>query len=1004
MKKDIKQLGGFYGLYGNFKYKVLALMGVCALTWLICDNAKPSDNKFRSSNLAISDAEIEEFLQKMTLRQKIGQLMMIQSFAKTDYPDKEVLSLLGDYEVGGLIWMKGQTENLRKLLPVYQKAAALPLWSAMDAEWGAAMRMTDCARYPYATTLGACGDTLLVEDIAHSMGLQLKSLGIQISFGPVADVNSNPFNPVIGYRSFGNNAQMVAAMARAYAKGLEKAGIMSCAKHFPGHGDTESDSHYDLPVVNKSATDLDNMEWKVFKELLNLPSMMSAHLIVNAVDSGLGLPVSLNPAALEGMLRRKWGYQGIIFTDGLTMKGATLCYPPGELEFRAILAGNDVLLCIENVKEAMTRIEQAIDRGEWSEEELNHRVRRILKAKRRYLYAKPISAEYSPKEKLVGKCYRKAITAWGKVNASNELRPNNSRLYLAIGGDEGDPQRAYDRFGIFARADYVQCPWKNSDQNGRVFWKNIADSILPIYQECVVAWHIPSQSYVKGLGMDTPTLRLCLPVLEQYRRKGGRLYHLVFGNPMALGIMHAFENQRGPGIAEDVVIVAHEDQPLAWDAAVQSLFGAIPLEGLENVEMNAVQASVSDSKLKSNPRQSPWLKAIKLPMQWQPLLNAWDGPHQGVFSKELTQKADSMVEAVRLKGAFPGAQLVVAQGQNILYAKSYGFLDNSQSVPVDMGAVYDLASLTKVLSTALAAMDMHRSKPIPLAQKLKTLLPELKNHPLGQRTLASLMTHQAGLVSHMAIDQKLAEDLKAASQREKGKKRSMLDVLLQRSLTLPLGPDGKYLYSDLSLLWVDRWLETEFKARGIQDYRKNLREKWYEPCGASRLVYRPLDKFPISRVAPTEMDVSWRKKLIQGEVHDPMAYVMGGIAPHAGLFGTATDVARILMPLVTGYFPGSAKVDSATLALFTSSYFPGNRRGLLWDRPIPGSSQAKAPRSFGHSGFTGTYCWVDPETGLIMVFVSNRIHPRSEPNLLAKSNLRTDLWDLFYANIKSTSH
>lgn len=238
----------------------------------------------------------------------------------------------------------------------------------------------------------------------------------------------------------------------------------------------------------------------------------------------------------------------------------------------------------------------------------------------------------------------------------------------------------------------------------------------------------------------------------------------------------------------------------------------------------------------------------------------------------------------------------------------------------------------------------------------------------------------------------------------KSNPKVVIDSLLQITLSMPLQAEGSYLYSDLGLLWVDRCLQRLAESRGLRDYRQNLQKNWYEPCGANRLGYRPTEKFALNRIAPTAMDSIWRRKLMHGEVHDPMAYAMGGIAPHAGLFGTATDVARILMPLVTGYYPGSAKVDSATLALFTSSYFPGNRRGLLWDRPIPGSSQAKAPRSFGHSGFTGTYCWVDPETELIMVFVSNRIHPRSEPNLLAKSNLRTDLWDLFYANMKATSH
>lgn len=936
-----------------------------------------------------ADWSVEEAMQAMTLKQKIGQLMMVPVYAQSDTADAQVLRWLEQEEVGGLIWMKGRTEHLRKLLPMYQKAAALPLWSSMDAEWGAAMRMEDCLRFPYASTMGACGDTQLVEAIAKAMGLELKALGMQISFGPVADVNSNPFNPVIGFRSFGNRVEAVASMARAYARGLEQAGIMACVKHYPGHGDTKLDSHHDLPEVNKSAGELAALEWPVFQALLGVPSMMSAHLVVHAMDSGLGLPVSLNPAALEGVLRRQWGYQGILFTDALNMKGASLCYPPGELEWRALKAGNDVLLYVTHVQKAMERIEQALCQGEWTEEALNQRVRRILQAKKTYrkpgnLLDRPWETGPQTVGSQIAQCYRKSVVLWKQDSLPVSIVPDAPRLYLALGGDQ--PRKAYDRFGLFAQADFVSWPWPKKDRISPEFSGPAMDSLLGKYKESVIAWHIPSQRYAVGLGMDSAALAEWMPALERYRKSGGRLVHLVYGNPMATARIRKVEQSLQPGLARDLVVCAHEDQAGAWDAAVQALFGAIPIVGARNVEVD--------------------LTASTAPMQWQPLLNAWNEQGRDLLSEAVKQKADSMVEAVRAMGAFPGAQLLVAQGQNILYAKAYGAMDTSQSVPVDMGSLYDLASLTKVLSTGLAAMELHRRKALPLRSKLHTLLPELKGHPLGQRTLAALMTHQSGLPAHLALDQRLGADPGRAKRWEKMKSnpKVVIDSLLQITLSMPLQAEGSYLYSDLGLLWVDRCLQRLAESRGLRDYRQNLQKNWYEPCGANRLGYRPTEKFALNRIAPTAMDSIWRRKLIHGEVHDPMAYAMGGIAPHAGLFGTATDVARILMPLVTGYYPGSAKVDSATLALFTSSYFPGNRRGLLWDRPIPGSSQAKAPRSFGHSGFTGTYCWVDPETELIMVFVSNRIHPRSEPNLLAKSNLRTDLWDLFYANMKATSH
>jgi beta-glucosidase-like glycosyl hydrolase/CubicO group peptidase (beta-lactamase class C family) len=947
------------------------------------------------------EAWVEATLSQLTLRQKIGQLIMVPVFAQADTADVRVLHFLRDMEVGGLIWMKGNSGNLRKLLPQYQTAAALPLWSSMDAEWGAAMRMEDCSRFPYASTLGACGDTLLVEQIARGMGQELKDLGMQISFGPVADVNSNPYNPVIGFRSFGNDALSVAAMARAYSRGLEQSGIMACVKHYPGHGDTETDSHHDLPFVNKSEAELEAMEWSVFKALLDVPSIMSAHLVVNVLDSGLGLPASLNPAALEGMLRRRWGYQGIIFSDALNMKGASMCYPPGELEWRALKAGNDVLLYVVHVQEAILRIEKALQGGEWTEEELNQRVRRVLKAKARY--GKPHASPLQDRSfrSAIFQCYRKAVMLWKNDSLPIQIIPEANQLYLALGGDQ--PRLAYNRFGLFAQADFEHIPWKKKDGEALAKSALELDAVLQKYKECVVAWHIPSQRYAVGLGMDSASLARWIPVLERFRQSGGRLIHLIYGNPMAISRIRTMEKPLAMGMAGDAVLCAQEDHPMAWDAAVQALFGSIALEGIENVDINAKQPSgkgMADSKRSG---LNTDLKSSTISMRWQPLLvPGYDSDTTGL-SDGVLHKADSMVEAVRATGAFPGAQLVVAQGQKILYAKSYGYTDTSYSTLVDMGTLYDLASLTKVLSTGLAAMDWYRARPFSLRQKLHTLLPELKSHPLGQRSLAALMTHQAGLAAHFALDQKLVTDSEWAFQWERLKDNpsGWRQNLLQKTLRLPLGPEGNYLYSDLGLLWVERWMQQEAQNRGLGDYREYLQEHWYAPCGASRLGYRPMDKFPLARIAPTALDTIWRKKLIHGEVHDPMAYTMGGIAPHAGLFGTASDVARVLMPLVTGYFPGSAKVDASTLALFTSSYFPGNRRGLLWDRPIPGSSQARAMHSFGHSGFTGTYCWVDPSSGLIMVFLSNRIHPHTEPNLLAKSNLRTDLWDLFYSSLPS---
>ncbi|MGA1330008.1 MAG: glycoside hydrolase family 3 N-terminal domain-containing protein [Bacteroidia bacterium] len=934
---------------------------------------------------------VEEKLSRMSIRQKIGQLMMVPVFALADTADAQVLRWLQDYEVGGLIWMKGKTPNLGRLRQLYTSERPVPLWMAMDAEWGAAMRLDDRSRFPYAMTMGACRDTLLVEALAEAMGKELRELGMHISFGPVADVNSNPFNPVIGFRSFGSQADEVLALAKAYARGLEKAGIMSCAKHFPGHGDTDLDSHHDLPVLNKERSRLDSTELKTFWGLRNLPSMMSAHVMVQALDGGLGLPVSLNPNALEGLLRREWGYGGVIFSDALNMKGASECYPSGELEWKALQAGNDVLLYVTDVPKAVQRIEKALNNGDWTEAELDQKVRRILSAKYRYVIQKSkISAEKSVQENpsfIQKHCYNKAITVLSTSSAPLPvLKPETKRLYLALGGDRAI--EAYQSFGVYAQADYIHWPWKSSKEPtlvGVPSGKGSLDSLLATYPEWVVAWHLPSQRWSNNLGMDSSRLARWNALLSMARGRGVRMVHLLFGNPLALTRMQV----------KEPVLCVFEDRPDAYTAALHVLFGVADAPGHLP---SPIPARVGDG----NDSDSLQRDGRDQVLRWQPRLGNENKKGNAVLSARCLSKADSMVEAARLQGAFPGAQLLVAQGEQILWAKAYGHTDTSGDVLVDMGHVYDLASLTKVLSTGLAAMHLHSRRPLPLQTPLGQLLPELKNHPLGERKLSSLLTHQTGLASHIPFQTLLGQN-QALAQRwsmAQGNPIVLRDSLQKRILALPMDQEGTYRYSDLGLLWFEQWLQNEYRSRYGQDYRSFLAKAWYEPCGATRLRFQPTTTMDLWRIAPTEYDTIWRKSLVHGRVHDPMAELMGGVAPHAGLFGTASDVARVMMPLITGYFPGSARVDPATVSRFTSPYNTGNRRGLLWDKPLTGSTQAAAPRSFGHSGFTGPYVWADLETGLILVFLSNRIHPNAEPNRLARSNLRTDLWDLFYREVQ----
>lgn len=920
---------------------------------------------------------VDSVYASMSDTQRLGQLFMVAAISTTDKPDAKLEKLVRDYHLGGLIFMKGSPVRQARLTNHYQSLAKVPLLIAMDAEWGLAMRLDSTIKYPYQMTLGAIADNRLIYEMGRQKALQCQRLGVHVSFSPVVDVNNNPANPVISFRSFGENKYLVADKGTAYMRGLQDHRILACAKHFPGHGDTDADSHYSLPVVKATRKQLDTVELVPFKRLIRegVGSVMVAHLAVPALDTARNRASTLSQAVVTKLLKDELAFEGLVFTDALNMKGVADFYPAGEVDAQALLAGNDVLLYSMDVPVAIDRIFAAIEGGKIRWRDIEKRVKRILAVKywvglNQY---QPVTTDKLYEElnlaaagALNQRIFEQAITLVSNPDKLLPLRGKSTlkRLHLGV----GDPTAVefYNALSIYTLAEHRYLPMKYDS----LALNKLAEELTQ-FDELVVSWHLATQRAGQKFGIDSLTVAGVKRLLA-----GKTSVQVVFGNAYALPQFN-FGN---------ALVCGYEEHPWAWKTAAQMLFGVMPFKG--KLPVSVAPGMPAGTGLFTSTGYD---------------LRLIDPSHLGLSPRDF-RRIDSIAENALRLGAMPGAQLMLLRGHEVFYARTYGFVDQQRQQPVTQGTVYDLASLTKVLATGVGTMLLYEQKQLPIDSSLGFFLPELRGSALGAQTLRAVMAHQAGLPAFVPFWKRTFKNGKpdAAWYTDSTGLRvaegmfiqpQIRDTLWQWIQQQPLQA-GKYVYSDLGLQLV--W---ELLRRSQQTAPENwLDEKIYSPLQLRNLGYQPRNRVPLALIAPTETEADFRKQGLRGDVHDPMAALLGGVAGHAGLFANAADVARLTVPLSR---PGkkeiSVKFSPETLALFSSPQFANNRRGLLWDRPESDRSKASpvgpsaSAYSMGHSGFTGTFLWIDPQADLTFIFLSNRVHPSASPNRLAELGVRTQL-------------
>ncbi len=931
---------------------------------------------------------VDSIYKTLTFDDKVGQLFMIAAYSNKDETHfKEVEKLIEENKVGGLIFFQGGPNRQAKLTNRFQSKSRIPMFIGIDAEWGLSMRLDSTYKYPFNTTLGAIRDLNLIKKVGENMAKESKRLGIQFNFAPVLDINTNPKNPIIGHRSFGEEKVNVTEHAIALMDGAQSQGIFSTGKHFPGHGDTALDSHYALPLVNFTKERLDLVELYPYKRIFDegLVSVMVAHLNVPSVESRANWPTSVSYNVVTNLLQNELGFEGLIFTDALNMKAASKFMKPGDIDLEAFLAGNDILLFPENVPLAYEKICVAYQDSIISEERLDKSVKKIL----RYKYKsglnklKPIETKNlskdlitSSKDALQYQLYEHAVTVL--KNKDNILPINNLNQKIA-----------YVKLGDDVNSSFVSTLKKYTEITEVT--SNNLDTLnvkLKDFNTVIVGYHKSDKAWKKHDLSETELLWL------QKIAENNVVIFDAFSKPYSLSPITNFD-----GI--EAVIMSYQNADIAQEVSAELLFGAIASQGKLPVTIND-------------------LFPVNLGLETEKLNRlGFTAPENVGMSQETLYKIDAVAKKAIDAKMTPGIQLLVARRGKVIYQKSYGYQTYEKIDKVLNSTLYDVASVTKMVSTLPNVMQLYDNKQVNLETKLGEMLPIFQNTDKSDIPFKDLLSHYARLQAWIPFYKRTLDSLKmplkeiynTTYSHDFSKqvsenlyiKNNYQDSILKQIANSKLLDKKEYKYSDFTFIILKEYLE-KITGKSISDLSQN---NFYKTLGMNNTTYNPLQKIDCSLIAPTENDTYFRHTLIQGYVHDMEAAMEGGIAGHAGIFSNAIDIAKMMqMYLNKGNYGNINYFSPETFDVFNTCNFclEGNRRGLGFDKPQLGKEGPTcgcvSKASFGHTGFTGTIAWADPETEIIYVFLSNRTFPDSNaPNRLSKENIREDIQKIIQESI-----
>ena len=967
-------------------YSILFLLFICALQTSNAQNNNPLISKdFKEQKIWV-----DSIYNSMSLQEKVGQLFMVDVFSNKGKREiDKIREMITEQHIGGIIFSKGGPLQQATLNNEFQELSKTPLLIGMDAEWGLAMRLDSTFALPWNMTMGAIQDLKLIEEAGAAISRNSKRLGVHINFAPVVDINTNPDNPIIGNRSFGEEKINVTLKAVSFMRGMHKEGILSSAKHFPGHGDTKRDSHKFLPIINFIKGRLDSVEFYPFKKLIEegVSSIMVAHLNVPSLEIQENVPSSISKSIVTDLLKKELKFNGLVFTDALNMKGASNYKNPGEIDLAAFLAGNDILLMSEDVKKASIMILDAYNDGTITEERLAHSVRKILFAKYKAGLNdyKPVKKDYlieelnTVKDKvLYDKLIENAITIIKNDVGIIPLKELDTKriAYVNFGDDEGAP--FYYQLAKYAKVDWVK---------GHTLEELLEK--LKAYNQVIIGYHKSNASPWAKYAFDKTELTW----IHEIARNNSTILN-VFTIPYALRDLNSSSNLEG-------IVVSYQNSKAAQEKSAQIIFGALDAKGRLPVSISEEFPVGTGYYTKSINRLS------------------YGYPEAVGMNSYKLQKIDSLINRAIDEGMTPGVQLLIARKGKVIFQRNAGYHTYEKNIKVTDSSLYDLASLTKILASLPMIMELEEAGDVKFSSKLGDLMPIFKGSNKQNIKLQDLLMHYARLTPWIpfyisTLDRQTKERSKDYYREEPTigfnlrvadsmyMRDDIGDSILKSIRDSKMEPKLSYKYSDLPFYIMKYYIEDH--------YNKSLstltKDHFYKSLGANTITFTPLDYVDSQRIVPTEVDKLWRNQEVLGYVHDQGAAMQGGIGGHAGLFSNATDVAKMMqLYLNGGKYGGKQYFKQETLDKFNTCYYceQNVRRGVGFDKPQLGSSGPTCGcvslSSFGHTGFTGTLAWADPDKEIVYIFLSNRTYPDVNNRMLIREDIREKIQSVIYESI-----
>jgi len=950
-----------------------------------------------SLNLSAQDKSswVNQKLNSMSLDEKIGQLFIIRAHSNLGADHvAQVKKEIKDYHVGGLCFFQGSPDKQVQLTNDYQKLAATGLLISIDGEWGLGMRFpANTISYPRQLMLGAIQDNQLIYDMGRQVGKEMKRVGIHFNYAPVVDVNNNPENPVINNRSFGENSIEVAAKAYHYMKGMQDEGIICSAKHFPGHGDTAVDSHHDLPIISHDRARLDSIELLPFKSLIDqgVDAIMVAHLQISALDDRPNRPATLSKPIITDLLRRELGFQGIVITDAMEMKGVTKHYKNGTAEVEAFKAGNDIILLPEDMGKAFSAMKSAVATGEISESQINASVVRILSSKydlglHRPQYIPNLKQVISDVNSAAGRALQarlieKSLTLVRNDQSAIPITNAQNKKIACLHLGSQSKSVFQNRIDSYAQVTHYTMRQQSLTDQVESLKRKMVD-----FDQIIVSIEDMSKYASKNFGLVKSTVDL----INALSGADKEVILTIFGSPYALKYFESVPQ----------ILVAYEDNAVAQDKAAQAIFGAYEIDG-------RLPVTASAGFPEGLGLYSPNLQVLGYAM-----------PEEVGLSSDSLAAIDTIVAEMIKSKAAPGCQVLIAKDGKIVMHKSYGHHTYRKKQKVKPDDIYDLASVTKIMASTISIMKLYEEQKFNIYFPIRKYIAEADTSNKANIIIEDMLAHHAGLAGWIPFYRHtLIPNVRAPKVDPNYYQRSTSDLfdikvidnlflrtdyrdsIWSRILGSKLREKRNYRYSDLAF-YIMHEAVRNVTGQALNEYAD---DQYYTPLGLRTTGYNPLDRFHTKRIPPTEKDNYFRGKVVDGYVHDMGAAMLGGVSGHAGLFSDSHDLAVLSQMLLNGgSYGGRQYLKPKTVTQFTKRFHRSTRRGIGFDMKELDESRKlnmseKAPAStFGHLGFTGTCVWMDPEHDITYIFLSNRTYPSMNNNKFGRNEYRPRIQTVIY--------